>query len=635
MPKYLLVNISFFLMLLLMPFLLKAQTETELKAGYLVRFINQIDWPSSMMAKSEFVIGVASDQATYRVLKEVIEGDGRMIKNRKLRVLHFTRETDMIICPVVYINNNSPIFLSKIFEKYKSASSLLVTEQVGYLEKGSGINFGNFAGTLSYEVNQKDLLQKDLSLDASLLNNAFRVLSPKENPAQASNNTVSTPVVVNAPPVVREEVSKELINTQNELKNLLAMREENIKALNLTKEQEDSMRRVFEEQISVATLRNEQLQEKIRNQVKLDEANKKARQEEQERVAAQQSLTYTILIAVIVLVSSIAALTFYSSRRRKKIIKELQATKNKLNERVLEVNSKNEMLEESAKMMDFKNQQIRTKNEQLTRQTEEIQIKKDELEEQNQKITDSIRYALTIQQAMLPKLEEIQTAFKDVFIIYQPKDIVSGDFYWFSQIGDYTFLAAIDCTGHGVPGAFMSAIGTDLLNEIINERRIFDPAKALELMHLGIYERLNQHDSKNRDGMDVCLCMFEKQTDQLHRVTFAGAKRPLYYTLPDGTFERITGDNKYIGGIMKEDQAFHNQVIELPANTHLYLTTDGYVDTPNPQRRKFGSHRFHQLLQEIAPKTIREQEKILLTQLAEHRSDTELRDDITLIGVTL
>ena len=246
--------------------------------------------------------------------------------------------------------------------------------------------------------------------------------------------------------------------------------------------------------------------------------------------------------------------------------------------------------------------------------------------------TDSIRYAQKIQNAILPTKYTLSKVFDDYFTLYLPKDIVSGDFYWFSQV-DYTFLAVVDCTGHGVPGAFMSVIGHTLFNEIVNIKRVSDPAKILSLLHDGVKNALKQDETNNSDGMDVCLIRLERDDDfQLH-LTFAGAKRPLYL-MRDGQLLKIKGNRESIGGWKnRENIYFKNHELILKPRDILYLTTDGFVDTPNEKRKGFGKTRFQELIIQSAQHPLSEQKELFLNALKYHQKNSPQRDDITIVAL--
>ncbi|AZQ63439.1 GAF domain-containing protein [Flammeovirga pectinis] len=279
-----------------------------------------------------------------------------------------------------------------------------------------------------------------------------------------------------------------------------------------------------------------------------------------------------------------------------------------------------------------------------------------EIENQNKHITDSIRYAQTIQRAILPSNAKIQTGLLENFVFFKPKDIVSGDFYWFSKIDerkdmiagsnfsktDVTeriFVAALDCTGHGVPGGFMSMIGNTLLNEIINQKKTYDPAKILDMLNEGVIDALHQENKSNDDGMDVCLCMIERSLTGNDRVVFSGAKRPLYIKEP-GNEQLIEykGDNKSVGGVHRRKSSkisFSNTVIDVVKGSSVYLTTDGLQDQNNKGGRKFGKVQLIDILQANAEKPMLEQKSALEKSLVEHMGEIPQRDDITILGVRL
>jgi serine phosphatase RsbU (regulator of sigma subunit) len=259
------------------------------------------------------------------------------------------------------------------------------------------------------------------------------------------------------------------------------------------------------------------------------------------------------------------------------------------------------------------------------------------INQRNRSITDSIRYAETIQKAMLPSEKDMQEILGDYFVFYKPKDVVSGDFYWLSKIGDKTFVAVVDCTGHGVPGAFMSMISISLLHEAVNQQDIFEPSAILNHINYEIRNALKQDESRNRDGMDLVLCKIEQQNNAgnlTNKVTFAGAKRPLFYS-ENGVICEIKGTRKNIGGNQKQIHTFEQTEIFLADGEMLYLSTDGYSDQANEKRENFGVLRFVAFLQTLIAKPIKEQKLAIIHTLATHQGYVEQRDDITVMGIRL
>ncbi len=263
---------------------------------------------------------------------------------------------------------------------------------------------------------------------------------------------------------------------------------------------------------------------------------------------------------------------------------------------------------------------------------QETKEKSEEIERSQVQIMDSIRYARQIQDAVLPTESELNEYFLDSFAIYKPQKVVSGDFYWVYRKKRKTFVAVVDCTGHGVPGAFMSMIGQTLLNKIIGQSKIYDPAMILEVLHLEIQHALKQNEGKNDDGMEVAICAIEN-TDLGKQVTFAGAHRPLYY-VQGGEFLKIRGNNRSIGGKQKqENQQFVTHTIHLQTGDTLYLTTDGFADQNNPDRAKYGTQKLTQFLEDIKEHPFATQKIELLKEFETFKNDELQRDDMTILGL--
>lgn len=272
--------------------------------------------------------------------------------------------------------------------------------------------------------------------------------------------------------------------------------------------------------------------------------------------------------------------------------------------------------------------------------------------EQNRNIRKSINAAETIQKATLPMLDSLKVF--DSFVLYRPKDIVSGDFYWHTSISpneqygykqvnssniaknEVHFIAAVDCTGHGIPGAFVSMIGNSLLNEIIKEKHIFDTAEILEELDSKIQTGLRQEQTGNDDGMDVCLCRIEKKCDQSYQLNFTGAKRPLIYTDTDNKVHLLKGDKKMIGRrVERRKQHFTSQTITLHKGASVFLTSDGYTDQNNVKRKRLGTPNFLQLLQENINRPMPEIAKELEYKFEDYKGPETQRDDVTVVGIRL
>lgn len=255
------------------------------------------------------------------------------------------------------------------------------------------------------------------------------------------------------------------------------------------------------------------------------------------------------------------------------------------------------------------------------------------LAEKNKKITDSIRYADKIQRSVLYTEAEIKTLLPQSFVLYKPLDVVSGDFYWFSKIDNKVIIAAVDCTGHGVPGAFMSLIGNTLLNQIVNEEKNTDPAAILEELHDGIVDALRQTTDPEsaQDGMDLALCCIDTATNEL---VFSGAMNPLYLVRKDQV-SVLNGNLRGIGGIIRKKykRPFVNQKVEVRKGDRVYLFSDGYMDQFGGEKdEKFNVSRFQQLILDVQSQPMENQKDQLLSVLNDWKKDTRQVDDILVIG---
>ncbi|MEA2041219.1 MAG: SpoIIE family protein phosphatase [Bacteroidota bacterium] len=267
----------------------------------------------------------------------------------------------------------------------------------------------------------------------------------------------------------------------------------------------------------------------------------------------------------------------------------------------------------------------------------EIEKQADLLQDKNTRLKESIRYAKRIQDSILIPPEQISKHLPEAFIFYQPKDIVSGDFYWFSKIEDELVLAAIDCTGHGVPGAFMSMIGFSLLNEIVNHKRITKPDKILKHLHLGVLAALQQTDNNNStdDGMDMSLCTINPK---LKRFRFAGAKSHLY-VMQDAKLKVLKATHHSVGGRpvrIDKNVEFSSYDFMYDNKTSIYMMSDGYIDQfGGKDNSKFNSDRFKKMLIENRALPMQQQKEVISNKLSEWKGDREQVDDILVMGVKL
>jgi serine phosphatase RsbU (regulator of sigma subunit)/HAMP domain-containing protein len=291
-----------------------------------------------------------------------------------------------------------------------------------------------------------------------------------------------------------------------------------------------------------------------------------------------------------------------------------------------------EDLRENERVLEEK---VLERTEQVVRQKEEIEIKNSELEVLFKHVTDSIKYAKRIQDAILPPESLIKRVLPNSFVLFRPKDIVSGDFYWIEQRDNKTMFAAIDCTGHGVPGAFMSIVGYNILKQVINSNKNSSPSFILDRLNEGVSETLHHgHDvAQAKDGMDVAFCTIDFSTLELQ---YAGAFNPLY-VVRDGQLIETKADKFPIGLFLGEEKKkFTNHTVQLRKGDAVYIFSDGYADQfGGPKGKKFMISHFRNLLIQLAAQPIEQQKQIISKTLNDWCGKLDQVDDILVIGLKI
>jgi len=290
------------------------------------------------------------------------------------------------------------------------------------------------------------------------------------------------------------------------------------------------------------------------------------------------------------------------------------------------------IIEEKNNLLNEKNEEISAQRDEIESQRDLVVTQRDRIETQSQKITDSITYAQRIQQAVLPSGNAIEDILGDHFILFKPKDIVSGDFYWATRSNEHLFVAVADCTGHGVPGAFMSMLGITLLNEIVRRKENFNAAEVLDRLRELMIEALKQKGiiGEQKDGMDMAFCILNIQTNMLQ---YAGANISLNIVSVNRELT-VVGADKQPVAIFVKMKPFTNHDIPLLKGDCIYLASDGFKDQfGGPQGKKYMVKRFSELLMSIAEKPMEEQRQLLDHTFESWRGDQEQVDDLTILGV--
>jgi serine phosphatase RsbU (regulator of sigma subunit) len=336
------------------------------------------------------------------------------------------------------------------------------------------------------------------------------------------------------------------------------------------------------------------------------------------------------------------AATISSVINRKSIQEKLKiqaVEQEKLNQKLfaqkLELEQRNIEIKQYAKQQDALNQKFFAQTLELDQRNIEIKQYSKKLEQQNKQIeeahkdvTDSITYAQTIQEALLPKKEQLDTLFSEYFIFFQPKQVVSGDFYSAQKVGDKLIFTVADCTGHGVPGGFITMLGITFISELIHHREIKNSAQILEILRTNIKGIFAEFGTQNTNGFDIAFCVLDTKNNIL---SFAGAYNSLYI-IRNGELIEYKGTKNPIGYHPKE-MPFEESKVQLQNNDIIYLFTDGYYDQIGENKKKFLRKRFKMLLTEIHDLPMKEQKRILKGIFDKWKGKEAQTDDVTVMGI--
>ncbi|HOU98045.1 MAG TPA: tetratricopeptide repeat protein [Bacteroidales bacterium] len=368
-----------------------------------------------------------------------------------------------------------------------------------------------------------------------------------------------------------------------------------------------------------------------KKQLQIEKLNKEneLKQSKLEKSELQQKRQKTIIYSILSIFFIVVVFSFFLSRL------------------YLQLKKSHVLLKQQKEEIELKNEELKTANEEIRIQKEEIETQRDivvaqkeEIEIINKKLTDSIEYASNIQQAVLPEpsyaIDHLQEKF-DMFILFKPKDIVSGDFYWFTNVGNIHVFTVADCTGHGVPGAFMSMLGISLLNEIVRKKEVTTASQVLEELRKGIIHALHQKgkQGEQKDGMDIAFIAIDTEK---HELQFAGANNSIYL-IRNTEIQKISGDKMPVA-IYERMQSFTNNIIEINKGDVLYLSSDGIKDQfGGPQCKKFLAKQFEQVLLSHANESMNAQKEALSNAIHEWRNINgrvyEQTDDITVMGIKI
>ena len=633
-------------------------SEDWLKAEYMILLSGYVGWPDEDRIDT-FRMGVFGSEAIYTQLS--FKSESENFKEKPFQVSYYKRRDEVRPVHVLYIGEEKNNYLKKLRSKWKQEPMLFITDSSNAIEYNMINLLGMNLGGKPFEVNKSnienagltisskilavggseedlraiyrastrelealkseisglndELLRKQVELETSIQQLDQRTSEINALNAEIDRQTQQLGVLSGDIDVKQKDLADKLALLQSQ-EDRISKREEEIQNLNL----EISAK---EQEIRARSETQAEQQKNIREQRLLMNEQQAILDRQKVQIHWQKNaLIFFIILSLLVLMMGFFIYRAYRIKIRA-----------------------NRILREKNRIIQDQNTAISHQKEEISAQRDQLQRVNYEIEKKNENITASIYYALTIQQAILPGEDEIRKYF-DSFIIYYPKDIVSGDFYWFSHIPkkksgeEISFIAVVDCTGHGVPGGFLSMIGARMLSAIINENREYETDNILEIMDQRLKQALNQQKSTNDDGMDISLCrIIKSHTDQEINpdiyLSFSGAHQHLFLVRGNQDVETIRGTRRTVGGKHFNPEPFTKKDFILETGDMVYLCSDGLADQHSPSRERYGSRRLVQFLNEHKDLPMEVQKQKLEEEMIVFMKTEKQRDDITILGIKL
>ncbi|HLP12984.1 MAG TPA: YfiR/HmsC family protein [Flavobacteriales bacterium] len=586
-------NRIFFIFLFLLTGVLNAQEKT--REAFIRDFTRErfITWPDDARRKESFVVAIVNDTALFNKLQPLI-GKKPLFKKRRLTLKHYNsfQEATTIKSGVIYLNKSEGIDMADAIHAVKGRAILLVGENFPFNQ--SMINFVSVHDKVSFEYDEDLIAAQGLAVTEELVK-----LSAK---SEIAWNKLLSEVETKL-----EVERKEIEQKEKQIKST------NAKLANANKNLNEKEQQILEKDEMIDSANQKLTVQQLEIMLKNKENEMKA-----EHIKEQKWFNSILVVAIILAV--LASFFVYRSYR----------VSRKANVKLTELNKA------------------------LKHHKDEIFYQKTIVEEKRKEITDSINYALRIQRSLLPPMNELVDLAPDSFIIFKPKDIVSGDFYWFRKLSTQQFLfSVVDCTGHGVPGALMSVIGINQLNKIVNEYKVTSPEQILKLLDGAVLQALHQHNNveDSNDGMEMAICLYDKQNTTVY---YAGAFNPMWIItsrahesedlkqyIADGSeinpginLIEINPDKKSVASLYKPNYDFTLHKIKLNKGDCMYVFSDGFADQfGGKDAKKFKKSRFKELLIATHKDNMAQQKNNVLKAFDDWKGMMEQIDDVCVMGI--
>ncbi|MGD0341339.1 MAG: YfiR/HmsC family protein, partial [Bacteroidales bacterium] len=598
--------------------------DNSTRAVYIFDMAKYIDYGPGFADSSVFKIGVLDP--TSELLWEMgnLAKTRKTIQDKPIQLIAFRSEEKILHTQVLYVNKTSGFNLNKVKAKLEGHQTMLITE--GYEFRESMINFVVVNGKPKFEANEDLIKKAGMSVNSNFLAQAIKTKEDwenlfvitdadlkiqKETVRQQQLEIEKQKAEILKQKALLDSLDKEITVKENNL--LEKQKVLNIQIVQINKQKSEITTQkqtiiVQQEAVKVQQDTLSKQKEKITSQISMinDQLKKIGEQEGKIKLQLATLEKQKLILYFVILALLLVSFLGYYIYRGYKIKKEA-----------------NIRLEE-------KNRIISLQKDEIAQQRDLAEAQRDQIAYQKKHITDSIMYAKRIQTALIPSLELFSDKLEH-FVLYKPLAIVSGDFYWVSSLGNKQVIICADCTGHGVPGAFMSMLGVTLLNEIVNVKHIMMPDQIIENLRQGVIKSLNQvaDEESVKDGMDIAVCVVDFDENILW---YAGANNPLYL-VRNKELTNYRAD-KMPAAIHYKMQPFTPHKIELQKGDAFYIFSDGYSDQfGGPNQKKFMSNQLRETLVAMSGQPMLKQGERLNEIFEEWRGDSPQVDDVTLIGV--
>jgi serine phosphatase RsbU (regulator of sigma subunit) len=594
------------------------------RALYIFDMARYIDYGPGFADSAVFKIGLLDN--TSELLWEMgnLARTRKTIQNKPVQLIAFRNEDKILHTQILYVNKNSGFDLDRVKEKIEGHQTMLITE--GYEFRESMINFVVVNGKPRFEANEELINESGMSVNQNFLFTAiktkedweklFRITDEdlqvqKETVKQQQEQIELQKMEMLRQKILLDSLDKEIIikektleEKQKVLDNLLTQINRQQNEISLQKQTILDQQKEVQVQKDTLAIQRENItlqQARINDQLSKIEEQESRIKMQLEAIEKQRLFLYFVLLALL-LVSFLG----YYIYRGYKIKKEANIR------------------------LEDKNRTISLQKDEIEMQRDIAAAQRDQIAYQKKHITDSIMYAKRIQAALMPSLELFSDKLEH-FVLYKPLAIVSGDFYWVSSKDSQQVIISADCTGHGVPGAFMSMLGVTLLNEIVNGKQIFMPDQIIENLRQGVIKSLNQDIEEDtvKDGMDIAVCLVDFDKNILW---FSGANCPLYL-VRKGELAHYRGDKMPVA-IHYRMQPYTLHKINIKKGDTFYIFSDGFADQfGGPKQKKFMSYQLKATLVKMQGKPMLEQGERLSEIFENWRGDNPQVDDVTFIGI--